>query len=111
MRNTRGESIMTDQDRVAALQKNLPVNMRGCIDCGWILDHDMVFDDVWSQAGLAGPEHCCLGCLERRLGRPLSVDDFPPCLVNRLAYAATGRMPIVLKEERNLRRTYHDRLR
>jgi hypothetical protein len=71
-----------------------------CIVCGgFATDYYVVHDDVWSQAGLLPGEDCCLVCLERRLDRPLSLDDFPPFLVNALAYAAAGKLWIVRREE------------
>jgi hypothetical protein len=72
-----------------------PFCLRGCVDCGSILDYYMVFDKVWRKAGLADSDRCCLTCLEWRLGRPLSIDDFPPLQVNRMAYAAAGRLSTV----------------
>ena len=69
-----------------AAEAGLPVP---CTDCGFVpFDHYMVWDELWAKAGLDPREICCLECLERRLGRPLGVDDFPPLPVNRLAYAA-----------------------
>jgi hypothetical protein len=73
---------------------------RACVDCGWSLDYFVVLDEVWSRAGLRPSDYCCLTCLERRLGRPLWVDDFTPCLINRLAFASAGRLAVVLEKER-----------
>jgi hypothetical protein len=65
----------------------------------------MVWDTVWHEAGLRSDETCCLACLERRLGRPLSIDDFPPVPVNRLAYAAAGKLSVeVAREQREQER-------
>jgi len=43
---------------------------------------------------------CCLACLERRLKRLLTISDFTPCPVNRLAYAAVGEVSVVDQYER-----------
>ena len=53
---------------------------------------------VWAEAGQ--PEgFCCLPCLERRLKRPLTLEDFPPVPVNRQAYAAAGKLSMVIERE------------
>ena len=55
-----------------------------CAVCGaFPPDAYMVRDDVWQAAGLAPKDHACLPCLERRLGRPLTIDDFAPVPINR----------------------------
>lgn len=56
-----------------------------CAECGKDdLDHYMVTNEVWQAAGMAegrgGFLH--LVCLERRLGRPLSLGDFPDLTIN-----------------------------
>jgi hypothetical protein len=67
---------------------------RGCVDCGEeVFDYYMVWDWVWRRAGFQKKKrgaHCCLACLERRLKRPLTLEDFIPAPVNRLAYAGAG---------------------
>ncbi|MBA4037433.1 MAG: hypothetical protein C0480_22855 [Bradyrhizobium sp.] len=38
----------------------------------------MVRDKVWRQAGMGPNSGClCIGCLERRIKRPLKLEDFP----------------------------------
>jgi hypothetical protein len=38
----------------------------------------IVTDEVWEQSGLEAWGGClCIGCLEKRIGRPLKPDDFP----------------------------------
>jgi hypothetical protein len=60
-----------------AAEAGLPVP---CTDCKFVpFDHYMVWDELWAKAGLDPREICCLECLERRLGRPLGIDDFPLC--------------------------------
>jgi hypothetical protein len=45
----------------------------------------MVEDHIWTLvAGPGARGFLCIGCLERRLGRPLNADDFPPRPINRL---------------------------
>lgn len=41
----------------------------------------MVRDRVWARAG-AGRGYLCIGCLERRLGRPLTCRDFTDAPIN-----------------------------
>ena len=86
-----------------AAEAGLPVP---CTDCGFVpFDHYMVWDELWAKAGLDPREICCLECLERRIGRPLGIDDFPPLAVNRLAYAAAGKLSVeVAREQREQER-------
>lgn len=70
-----------------------PDTFRPCTDCGvntiWLGESYMVRKDVWDQAWLgAAPQTrmerriLCIGCLEARIGRRLSVDDFYPVPIN-----------------------------
>jgi hypothetical protein len=59
----------------------------------------MVTNEVWASAELDPRAICCLACLERRLKRPLTVDDFTVCPRNRQAYPAAGRLSVVLEHE------------
>lgn len=65
-----------------------------CMACGLSWDNYMVRHSVWQSAFLREfpqihetrylpPGKLCLGCLEDRLGRPLTEDDFPPLPCNR----------------------------
>lgn len=47
-----------------------------CIDCGDLKDYYMVYDYLWSDAGLKPNQCCCRKCLSARLRRPLQPDDF-----------------------------------
>lgn len=66
-----------------------------CIDCGvntlLINEYYMVHDHVWGgEAGLrSGDGMLCIGCLESRIYRPLSFDDFTDFPINWIA-AASG---------------------
>jgi hypothetical protein len=83
-----------------------------CLICGgWALDYYTVHDDVWAEAGLKSGDSCCLDCLERRLDRPLALDDFPPFQVNAGAYAGAGKLWIVRREEKRRKREGRWRLR
>jgi hypothetical protein len=62
----------------------------------------MAMDEVWATAELHARAICCLACLERRLKRPLTLEDFTVCSVNRQAYAAAGKLSIVLDYEQQL---------
>jgi hypothetical protein len=74
-------------------------------DCGKaeLWNYYMATDETWAAADLDPQEICCFACLEHRLQRPLALDDFPPYPVNRQAYAAAGKLHIVLEAERTLR--------
>jgi hypothetical protein len=75
------------------------IKCRCCADCG-LWDFYMVTDETWATAGLDPREICCFTCLSDRLQRPLALDDFPPYPINRQAYAAAGKLHIVLEAER-----------
>ena len=76
-----------------------------CDDCHHSLFGTyMVWDDVWEAAGLLRRhQDVCLGCLEARLKRPLTIEDFPLCSVNALAYAALGRLKELTEAEAAMR--------
>jgi hypothetical protein len=42
----------------------------------------MFRDETWSAAGMPHRGYLCIGCLQRRLGRELTGDDFTDALVN-----------------------------
>ena len=44
-----------------------------------------VHDHVWKRAGIKPYGGClCIGCIEKRIGRPLMADDFPDHLLNEI---------------------------
>ena len=51
-----------------------------CIDCGKDTidgEYYMVSDELWEASGLGGDDGmACLACLEKRIGRLLTFDDF-----------------------------------
>ena len=51
-----------------------------CIDCGidtdQIEEQYMVHDDLWRAGNPAERGMLCVGCFEKRLGRPLRREDF-----------------------------------
>lgn len=58
-----------------------------CDDCGVntseIHEYYMVHDDIWrSVAGDSLEGMLCIGCLEDRLGRRLTAEDFTDCILN-----------------------------
>jgi len=60
-----------------------------CVDCRWatlpLNEWYMVQDSVWKAAGMEPDGGClCIGCLEERLGRMLTPDDFMDCKLNDL---------------------------
>jgi hypothetical protein len=69
------------------------------VDCGSTSDWYTVHDATWRAAGLRKRDFCCLACLEKRLKRPLALDDFPPCTGNTQAYAAAGKLHVVVEED------------
>jgi hypothetical protein len=58
-----------------------------CTDCRWCTpllgEYYMVHDNVWKAAGMEPEGGClCIGCLEERLNRMLTPDDFMDCKLN-----------------------------
>ena len=55
-----------------------------CSDCGvptWPFESFMTSNEIWVEGGdVAG--RLCVGCLEERLGRVLTPEDFPPLPAN-----------------------------
>jgi hypothetical protein len=60
----------------------------GCIDCGVCTncngEYYMVHDEVWIEANPKGRGMLCIGCLEMRLRRLLTKDDFTDAPVNSM---------------------------
>lgn len=53
---------------------------QNCLDCGWntraLNEYYRVHDELWQRVV---PDKCgmlCIGCLEKRVGRPLTREDF-----------------------------------
>jgi hypothetical protein len=63
-----------------------------CEDCGectnCIGEYYMVEDEVWYSAisARSKPDMLCLGCLEQRIGRLLTKDDFSDAPLNSMPY-------------------------
>lgn len=80
-------------------EQSARISMR-CDDCGEdtdkINEYYMVKDEIWEKAGASewpewvkelkeDPDLLCIGCLEKRIGRQLTKQDFAECPVNELA--------------------------
>jgi hypothetical protein len=77
-----------------------------CVDCWQPFPVYLVTNETWAAAGLHPHADCCLGCLQNRLKRSLTIDDFPPCPVN--AYALTGKLAVMLEEERRFQERHKE---
>ena len=75
-----------------------------CVDCGIHTglheEYYMVHDSVWKLSGLGDHDGMlCIACLEDRIGRDLTPDDFPVLPINSgnffsaLLLARLGRVP------------------
>jgi hypothetical protein len=53
-----------------------------CKDCRQEHDTYIVFDSVWKAARLFPREFCCRACLEKRIARRLTNDDYTFCPAN-----------------------------
>lgn len=66
-----------------------------CVDCQantlHIEEYYMVTNDLWKQAGM-GKGMLCIGCLEVRIGRELTPEDFPSIPVNRGFFPKSERL-------------------
>jgi len=66
-----------------------------CVDCRWnavrLGEWYMVHDSVWKAAGMETMGGAlCIGCLEERLGRHLTADDFMDVPLNDLSIPNTS---------------------
>lgn len=87
-------------ERQQDLKELLEAKDNLCLDCGvdtmdlpFKLDAEvyMVHDALWAQAV---PEHAgmlCIGCLENRLGRQLTPEDFADVPINKIRFQS-GRL-------------------
>lgn len=59
-----------------------------CIDCGANTDdigeQYMIHDDLWRAANPTERGMLCVGCCEKRLGRQLRREDFPPYMLSNV---------------------------
>lgn len=66
-----------------------------CADCGVhtgaIAEYYMVHDGIWAIHG-AKRGMLCIGCLEMRLGRLLTIADFPRLPINFGAFRQSDRL-------------------
>jgi len=66
----------------------LDIRVFACIDCAACTncngEYYMVHDEVWLEANPKDKGMLCVGCLESRLGRLLTKDDFIDAPVNLL---------------------------
>ena len=53
------------------------------IDTGKAHEHYFVNDALWNAAGMGKVGMLCIGCLELRIGRELTPNDFTACYLNR----------------------------
>jgi hypothetical protein len=68
---------------------------RPCARCGietYPYEWYVVRGDVWASAGMGERGILCVGCLEARLGRPLSANDFADAPVNRPSALDSSRL-------------------
>ncbi len=67
------------------LNKDKFKNETACVDCGIdtieIDEYYMVWNDIWP---LEGRGMLCIGCLENRLGRELTREDFTDAPINEI---------------------------
>jgi hypothetical protein len=65
---------------------------RFCIECGTeVLDYYALDDDIWTAvAGEPDAGALHLGCVEKRLGRRLTVEDFKRVATNSTVFFAAG---------------------
>ena len=66
-----------------------------CKDCGRntmaLKEYYMVKDHVWNQAG-GGKGMLCVDCLEKRLGRQLTPEDFIDAIINTNFYQHSPKL-------------------
>jgi hypothetical protein len=80
---------LTIQDLRDAIEHARAIdNSFNCLDCGVHTgdtdEYYMVHDNLWTEAHPNDDGMLCIGCLEERLGRMLTADDFPDYPVNTI---------------------------
>jgi hypothetical protein len=55
-------------------------------------EYYMIHDALWLKANPKGEGMLCIGCVEDRLGRRLSADDFTDCLLNKSRHGKSERL-------------------
>lgn len=67
-----------------------------CLDCkvdtSKNYEYYMLRDDVWWSVHPSPFGMLCIGCVETRLGRTLTADDFHPCYLNGAAFSKSLRL-------------------
>lgn len=70
-----------------------------CLDCGLMPDYFMVHDDIWHTSGFPKHAFACIPCLEKRIGRRLTIYNFNPNVhVNHPIFIG---YKLALEDERN----------
>jgi hypothetical protein len=63
--------------------RSVSVNCLGCgVDTAEIGEYYMVRDEVWLRVNPGRAGMLCIGCVEKRLGRPLNPLDFTDAPIN-----------------------------
>lgn len=80
---------------------------RVCVDCKCVVEGFMVHDELWQSAFYSKKELACIACLEKRLYRPLTVNDFTKSIINinifrayRMGFAAREEIQIGVDRDR-----------
>jgi hypothetical protein len=75
-----------------------------CMDCGadTANEYFIITHELWADA-VGGPGKICLACLERRLGRELTPEDFLPCPANDPTWRKTDTLRARLGPDVGLR--------
>ena len=65
-----------------------------CRDCGGDVTDEfyMIHHDLWDQCLKGAGGWICVPCIEDRLGRPLTRDDFILCPINVTTFRKTARL-------------------
>jgi hypothetical protein len=71
-------------DRVLLRHTGIYVNCTQCFDCGSDEDWYMLTDATWAATGMGKRGHLCIACVEDRLGRLVTREDFTDAPINDL---------------------------
>ena len=86
--NSQSDPVIREMiERTEEAIRTTDDEMTNCVDCRWntplLGEWYMVRDSVWKAAGIEAMGGClCIGCLEERLGRRLTPEDFIDCKIN-----------------------------
>lgn len=93
------QMLQTIEEKNQILGPRAHPRFEQCQDCFTHVPGYMVYPEVWAEAGLFIKGACCVTCLSKRLGRPITMDDFNHTPTNYML--ALGYLLAKLEDKRS----------